>query len=298
MEVTMEDPTPAPTVTTTTTTLDETAIATFAATHPKLYILTPCYGGACMVTYVSCLLATVELFRKYGIRLQIEFCRNDSLVPRARNNLIARAMNDPEMTHILFIDSDINWQPMDVLKLMMSGAPVVGGVYPLKRYHWHRLFHDPVNPYNTNIVQSLIQRKQNSQLHDMMTDEEMVRANLVSYNVNYLTNNLVIDNNLAEVRHVATGFMMIARTTIERMSEAYPETKYVDDVQFLNAEENAFAHALFDCQVKDGHYFSEDWMFCHRWNALGGKVFIHVTVNLTHSGVEDFSGCYLASILP
>ena len=298
MEVTMEDPAPAPAVTTTTTTLDETAIATFAATHPKLYILTPCYGGACMVTYVSCLLATVELFRKYGIRLQIEFCRNDSLVPRARNNLIARAMNDPEMTHMLFIDSDINWQPLDVLKLMMAGAPVVGGVYPLKRYHWQRLFHDPVNPYNTNIVQSLIQRKQNSQLHDMMTDEEMVRANLVSYNVNYLTNNLVIDNNLAEVRHVATGFMMIARTTIERMSEAYPETKYVDDVQFLNAEENAFAYALFDCQVKDGHYFSEDWMFCHRWNALGGKVFIHVTVNLTHSGVEDFSGCYLASILP
>jgi hypothetical protein len=49
---------------------------------------------------------TISVFRKHNIELIIEFCRNDSLVSRARNNLVARAMGNPKMTHIMFIDND------------------------------------------------------------------------------------------------------------------------------------------------------------------------------------------------
>ena len=73
----------------------------------KLYILTPCYGSLCFVNYVLCMMATQDLLRSLGIGIKVEFCRNDSLVSRARNNLVAKAMNDPLMTHILFIDADI-----------------------------------------------------------------------------------------------------------------------------------------------------------------------------------------------
>ena len=75
--------------------------------NPKLYILTPCYGGMCYVNYVNSIMATVQLFQNVGFPIQIEFCKNDSLVSRARNNLIARAMHDKKTTHILFIDADI-----------------------------------------------------------------------------------------------------------------------------------------------------------------------------------------------
>ena len=271
---------------------DISAIRTYVDTHhPVIYLLTPCYGGMCHVNYTIGLMNTVEVCRHLQIGLKIEFCRNDSLITRARNNLVAKAMNDPTMTHIMFIDNDITWEPIDIIKLMMAEKPVIGGTYPLKKYNWDRLLNVP------DSVATMLARKAKSQLKDMLTDEEMVRCNLVNYNINYLSTHLKVDNNVAEVQHLATGFMMIQRTTLETMFQAFPETKYMDDVNFLSPEENKYAYALFDCRVENGHYFSEDWYFCHRWSKLGGSIFLNVSVNLTHTGAEDYSGSYLASVI-
>ena len=62
--------------------------------NPKLYILTPCFASLCYVNYVDCILKTVDLFKQLNFPLVIEFCKNDSLVSRARNNLVAKAMSD------------------------------------------------------------------------------------------------------------------------------------------------------------------------------------------------------------
>jgi len=266
---------------------------------PCVYILTPCFGSVCFVNYVHCLMATAETFRKYGIELIIEFCRNDSLVSRARNNLVARAMANPKMTHIMFIDNDITWDANDILKLIISDKNLVGGIYPLKNYNWSDLLTDKKDPSNTspNVVQQMIQRKNASQFKDIVSDENMVQFNMLRYNVNYLDNTLNIDKNLAKVKHLATGFMMIKRTVIEKMSKAFPSTKYVDDVNFLKPEENEFAYALFDCGVEEGHYFSEDWLFCHRWTKMGGSIWMDVSIALTHTGIEDYKGCYITSII-
>ena len=264
---------------------------------PRLYILTPCYGCMCHLNYVTCLIHTMNSLKALGIEVMVEFCKNDSLVSRARNNLVAKAMTDPKMTHILFIDSDITWDPSAILKLMVSDKHLVGGVYPLKHYSWERLLQDPLNPYNSNVVQSWIKAKDNSQLKDVIKNEDLIKHKLLSYNINFIDNYLKIDENLAKVRHVATGFMMIQRYTIEMMMKAFPSTKYTDDVRFLKPEENKFAYALFDCGVEDDHYYSEDWLFCHRWQKMGGDVFIDVSINLAHSGMEDYNGSFITSII-
>jgi acyl-CoA synthetase (AMP-forming)/AMP-acid ligase II len=265
--------------------------------NPCVYILTPCYGGMCYVDYLMCLMATVERFRNLGIELKVEFCKNDSLVSRARNNLIARAMNNPRMTHVIFIDSDIAWDPIDIVKLLIADKQLIGGIYPLKHYDWNELIKDKTNPYNSNVIQSWINRKNQSQFKDVISDDALVQQKLLKYNVNYLHNTLSIEKNLAEVRHLATGFMMIKRNVLDKMSKAYPSTKYVDDVQFLSGTENDFAYALFDCGVIEDHYMSEDWLFCERWRKMGGKIFIDVSIPLSHTGSETYRGCYLSSLL-
>ena len=265
--------------------------------RPVLYILTPCFNGMCYINYVNSLMYTIELFKKLGLELKIEFCKNDSLVSRARNNLIARAMTNKSATHFLFIDNDIAWDPIDILKLLISDKPIIGGIYPLKNYDWGKLINDPQNPYNSNIVQSLLQKKNGSLLQNMITDEAMIQHNMLRYNINYKNNSIVIEDNLVKVRHLATGFMMIRRDTIEKMIIAFPSTKYVDDVQFLKPEENAMAYALFDCGVEDGHYFSEDCLFCERWSKMGGDIYADISINLTHTGIEDYRGSYLSTII-
>lgn len=262
---------------------------------PKLFILTPTYGSMCHVNYLCALIKTIEVFKTYGFPLQVEFCKNDSLVPRARNNLIAKAMSDKEMTHILFIDSDITWDPMDIFKLILSEKPLVGGIYPMKHYFWDKLV---PKPGEKNPVEVMIDRKNsNTYLAGALSDQDMIQYNLLRYNMNYVSNNVNIVNNLAEVRHLATGFMMIRRPLIESMMLEFPKTKYTDDVSFLFPHENQYAFALFDCGVEEGHYFSEDWLFCHRWTKMGGKIYVDVTISLTHSGMEDYRGCFISSLL-
>ena len=261
----------------------------------SLYILTPHYGGMCYVNYMNCLLATTNRLKELGVELKIEFCNNDSLVSRARNNLIAKAMANPKTTHMLFIDNDITWDPDSILKLLIADKPLVGGIYPLKKYNWERLLNSSAE--NPNVVQNWINRKNNSMFKDAIPDIELVQNRMLSYNLNLTSNSLKIENNLTTVRHIATGFMMIKRKVIEKMQQAFPSTKYVDDVGFLSPSEDEQAYALFDCGVEEGHYLSEDWMFCQRWTNMGGSVHVDVTINLNHTGPVDYRGCYLASVI-
>jgi len=127
--------------------------------NPCVYILTPCFASLCYVNYVNSLMNTILMFQDFNIKYKIEFCKNDSLVSRARNNLVAKAMNDPNMTHIMFIDNDITWDPRDILKLIISNKPIVGGIYPLKHYNWQNVISDRRNPANDNAVKTLIEKK-------------------------------------------------------------------------------------------------------------------------------------------
>lgn len=261
---------------------------------PKLYILTPCFGGVCYVNYVQSMIATLELFHQFGFPIQFEFCKSDSLITRARNNLIAKAMADTEMTHVLFIDNDLMWNPMNILKMILAEKGIVGGIYPLKKYHWSRLSEDDPS---RNKIEEWLHKRDQSVLKSYVPDDVMIQSRLLSFNVNHLGNHLEIDDNLAKVRHIPTGFMLIQRSTIEKMHESFADTKYTDDVGFLSQDENRFAYALFECGVREGHYFSEDWMFCERWIQLGGDIWADVSISLTHTGIEDYRGSYLASLL-
>ena len=263
----------------------------------KLCILTPCFGDSCHTGYVSSLLKTVNTLTSLKIEHIIEFCRNDSLVTRARNNLIARAMNDPDITHFMFIDNDIQWGCEDIIKLLCHDKNIIGGVYPIKKYKWDKILQKDSITGEYNSISKIQQRKNKSELTNMISDDNYIMHNLVDYNFNYLDKQIHVKNNTIKVKHIATGFMMIKRHVIESMIKAFPSTKYTDDVNFLTTDENKYAYALFDCSVENGTYCSEDWVFCNRWRNMGGNIFVDVTITLTHTGIEDCKGLYMSSIM-
>ena len=260
------------------------------ANKPFVYILTPTYGSMCYVNYTICLIETIKLLKQYNIEVQVEFCRNDSLIPRARNNLLARAMSNPKMTHVLYIDTDITWKPVDIIRLLLSDKRIVGGVYPLKKIEWDRL-------KQPNIVDSWTSKKDRHEMLRNTSDQVLIENHMLNYNINRLTTgNIEVRNNLIEIKHLATGFMMLQRKMVECMQKAFPSTKYTDDVNFLKPHENEQAYALFDCAVVDEKYLSEDWLFCQRWSNMGGQIYADISIDLMHTGLHDFKGSLLTAI--
>jgi hypothetical protein len=265
---------------------------------PQLVIMTPCYGNTCHVPYLNCIVATISLFSQLGISVLLEFCSNDSLVSRARNNLVARAMSNEANTHFMFIDSDIAWNPQDIVRMILANKPLIGGIYPLKKYNWDRMAAGAEGETPGQVLDGWFAAKDKSGFTRQMSAGKYIQSKLLKFNVNYAGNTLRIAQNCAQVKHLPTGFMLIQRDTFMRMMAAHPETKYTDDIGFLTTpEQNKYAYALFDCGVVDNHYYSEDWMFCDRWCKMGGEAFMDVGVSLAHSGQETFEGTIMSSLV-
>jgi hypothetical protein len=98
----------------------------------KVHICMPCYGG--MLTE-SCFMSFIKFgntCRQLGIDWTVETMTNESLISRGRNTLTAKFLNNPESTHLVFIDADIGWEPWHLLLLLNHDVDVIGGLYPMK----------------------------------------------------------------------------------------------------------------------------------------------------------------------
>lgn len=113
-------------------TLPANGPASAPGTVPHLHFLIPCYGGQISeATFTSFVRFTVQA-RSWGIDWTLDTLVNESLIPRGRNALVARAMANPLATHVMFVDSDIMFDPTDVLALLQEDVDVIGGGYPKK----------------------------------------------------------------------------------------------------------------------------------------------------------------------
>lgn len=211
-----------------------------------LHIGIPCYGGMMSEPTVTSLLRFILLAQRVGLNWSLDTMVNESLVTRARNNLMAKMMTNAAATHFMFIDADIRFEPDAPLKMMACDKDVIGGLYPKKAL--------PVNYVINLLPQTKVQG-------DIFTVDTM-----------------------------GTGFLLFKRQVYEKLIQAHPECKYVDDVG-LGKQYEPMMYSIFDVQIDHrGHYLSEDWLFCRRWSALGGEIWAHGKVLLNHVGHYEFQG--------
>ena len=84
----------------------------------KVSFLIPCYGGAVFENFVSFMRNVINPCGN-KLKFTVETMANESLVTRARNNLIAKGM-ETDSTHPMFIDADIGFDFTDVHKIANS----------------------------------------------------------------------------------------------------------------------------------------------------------------------------------
>lgn len=238
----------------------------------------PCYGGLISAHTMRALVDTTHVLAQRKIGWQLDVMFNESLITRARNNLVARFLASNH-SHLMFIDADIAFHPTHVLALIDSGHDVVCGAYPKKAIAWER------------VRQAALAGEQNL---------ERVAA---EYAINFLPPpsdaprqadgsaevQLQTQNGCIPILDAATGFLLMSRDAILRVIEAYPDLMVVsDDPQ----SRGKLYWAIFDTMLEPEtrRYLSEDYAFSRRWQKVGGTVWLHVGVQLGHFGNTLFAG--------
>lgn len=94
-------------------------------------IAAPSYDGTITVWHASALSETCKIGLANNINVFCIYMSYDSLVQRARNDIIQLALQS-NVDDLVFIDCDVDWSPEDFFKLLSYPVDVVGGIYPKK----------------------------------------------------------------------------------------------------------------------------------------------------------------------
>jgi len=246
----------------------------------KLFVATPMYGGMCHGMYTKSSLDLQACCAQYGIEVKFSFIFNESLITRARNYLVDEFLRSG-MTHLLFIDADIHYDPRDVVALLALKKDVIGGPYPKKSIKWG------------SVIEAV---KKNPNIPP--AELEKVAGDFV-FNPVPGTEKFSIGDPIP-VLEIGTGFMLVKREVFDTIKEKFPGIEYKPDhVGQANFDGSRMIHAYFDTVIdtKESYtgggtmrYLSEDYMFCQMWRKIGGEIWLCPWMKTHHIGTYAFVG--------
>jgi hypothetical protein len=255
----------------------------------KLFIATPMYGGQCAGMFAKSTADLAALCAQYQIPLQFYYLFNESLITRARNYCCDEFMRS-DAEHLMFIDSDIGFDPRDIIAMMalQSQDPdkydIIGGPYPKKCISWEKIKH---------AVDKGVADSDPNVLEKYVGDYVFNPKNGV---------NSIPLNQPVEVLEIGTGFMMISKKAMQKFYDAYKD-RYLytpDHIRTEHFDGSRKILQFFQAEVcpKSNRYLSEDYWFCQKAQQIDLKTWFCPWMKMQHVGTYIFGGSLadLASI--
>lgn len=244
-------------------------------TENSLMICTPVHSDVSIHYMRSCLDLQKEcLLNKINITFQL---MKSSLVTQGRNLCASEFMNSKH-THMLFIDSDIDFSTRSVFRLFQADKDVALIPYPMKTINEDKFRQD-------------YKRRSDDSHHSFghiypitVPDPE----------------NIEPDNGFIEVQRGPTGMMMIKREVLEKLEQEYSELNIVQKTM-VNGQmiERPHYFNFFDSYYspRDKTYMGEDFYFCKLWTSMGGKIHALIDEEIGHVGEYHYKGKFQNDII-
>lgn len=220
---------------------------------PSVYLPIICYNQNVNVFFMLSLIELIILLKQKNYDISIDPIYFESLIPRARNAAASRFLDSKTATHLMFIDTDISFNPIDVIKLIEADKPVIGGVYP-KKY---------------------------------------LKDSSSKYPVDFTINGVVskTEHNLIyEAEYIPTGFMCIKKEVLINLISK-KDLAYINNIDGYETATNKF-YNFFPCTIdpKTQHYLSEDYGFCNLCKEIDIKLYVYSDITLRHIGLQKYEG--------
>jgi len=245
----------------------------------SIFVATPVHSE-CSIHYTQGLLELQKLAFEKKIKIKFVLMKS-SLVTQGRN-LCVSSFIESKFTHMLFIDSDIYFQPESIIKMIEKDKDVLSIPYPLKTIMWDKA----LDGIKKNQIKTIRDLKKSFNTYPMRVKDDK---------------NIQLDNGVIEVTHSPTGCMLIKKSVIDKMIKEYPEKsivqktvingKYVDKPHMWN-----FFDTIHDPETKT--YLGEDFSFCKLWKDIGGKCHAFIEDDIIHVGEHQYQGRFADELKP
>lgn len=176
-----------------------------------------------------------------------------------RNIFLTLWYDKTDASHLLFIDSDMDFDSQLIVDMLAFDKPLVGTLYPA-RVLPTKFVGRALTPYPTEEVVSGHIRIDGAGTGIMLISRDCITKML-------------------EVIPSLSSDKLMTRHTAHELLEKMELTRLI--------------HA-FDQLVVDDVKMAEDLSFCHRWKeTCGGEVWANIMYDIGHSGTYRFSGRYI-----
>lgn len=245
----------------------------------KLFLAVPMYGGQCAGMFAKSVADLTAMCTNHGVEMRSYFLFNESLITRARNYCVDEFMRSG-CTHMMFIDSDIGFDPRDVLAMLAlqsdeSEYDVLAGPYPKKCISWEKI-KLAVDKGMADEDPNILERYVGDFVFNPKAGSGSIRV-----------------DQPVEVSEVGTGFMMTRRSAFEKFREAYPQYSYKPDhvrTEHFDGTREIMQYFQAEIDPKSKRYLSEDYWFCQKMQEIGGKIWYCPWMKLQHVGSYIFGG--------
>ena len=244
----------------------------------SIFVATPVHSE-CSIHYTQALIELQKLCFSKNIPITFQLMKS-SLVTQGRNLCVASFL-ESNLTHMLFIDSDIYFHAESIIRMIEKDKDILSIPYPLKSIMWDKAF----ERIKAGKIKTMKDLKKAFNTYPMKIADN---------------NNVDIKDGVMEVTHSPTGCMLIKRSVFDKMIKAYPDKgivqktvingQYVDKPNMWN-----FFDCIHDPVTKT--YLGEDFSFCKLWTDIGGKCHAYIMDPIVHIGEHSYEGCFYDELI-
>ena len=218
---------------------------------PSLYMAMPCYDMVKINTMISMVKLVAQLTTA-GIKKEVNTMKSP-YISYARNILTGRFMQS-DYDYLLFIDSDVEFEPECPLRMLVAQKDIVCTPYRIKTP-------DPTQVKYTTTV----------------ADTQNVK---------------ILPGGLVEILQGPAGMMMIHRRVFEKLMKERPDLEIQTHQHKDLFPKDLKIFSFWDCTFKDGMWTGDDIAFCNLARSAGFKLHANIESPLTHHGSYGYQGRY------
>lgn len=221
------------------------SLETIKSKNIHAFVATPAYDGKVLTDYAQSLAESFRDAALVGVKTTACVMGNGAFIDLARN-IFARIFLETDCTHLFYIDADLKWESRAFLTLLTSGQPVCAGAYPKRQ-----------------------------------TPEEYPMRFVAGEGGKGLT----MRGDWIMCDRVATGFLCIERSVVEKMAERSP--KIID--KNPHCPQPPTPRLFYTYMDDQGRFVGEDFAWSKDYcDQFGDYIWCYPDFTFTHN--KDYTG--------